>query len=420
MRVVHITNTLEGGAGKAVWRIHERLQERGLQSLVITKQESSPKPVNKLKSLFNQKKNSLLWRWNRLLSKEPLSYTKQNELTYKYSFFSKAENLKISYDYILDAIRDGDLVIFYWLGLDTLNSAAIKDIYQKKKVRMYWFAVDMAPITGGCHYFWDCTGYISGCSNCPVISSGDDFSPKKQLKKKIENLSKVSIGLLASSDMGLTIFKQAKIKYNSYTKIPYPINTDIFNFTSDIENANEFSVFFNAQNINDVRKGWVYFKEYVLQLDSLLANVPNRFIVNLITVHNEIHLAELPHLKNIQFVNYGWADSEESLAKLYKKANLFICTSVEDLSPLMVNEALLCGVPVFGFDNASNKEYIVENLNGSIFAFEDTKGMAEKTINYLTDRTIFKDKLTIRNSVLPLHEKESWFNNYFKKLLNEK
>ena len=54
MRVVHITNTLEGGAGKAVWRIHERLQERGLQSLVITKQESSPKPVNKLKSLFNQ------------------------------------------------------------------------------------------------------------------------------------------------------------------------------------------------------------------------------------------------------------------------------------------------------------------------------------------------------------------------------
>ena len=41
--------------------------------------------------------------------------------------------------------------------------------------------------------------------------------------------------------------------------------------------------------------------------------------------------------------------------------------------------------------------------------------MARKALDYFTDKSVLKDKLTIRNTVLELHEEASWFNNYFKK-----
>ena len=276
----------------------------------------------------------------------------------------------------------------------------------------------MAPITGGCHYFWDCKGYLSDCSSCPAIKTNITFSPKKQLSRKIENFSKITIGLLASSDIGLETMKQAKIKYNSYTKIPYPINTDIFNYTNVTEREEIFKIFFNAQNITDERKGWMYFKEYILFLDKLISTIGRVFKVELITTNEQAHVKELGNLKNISLISFGWANNDESLTKLYQKANLMICTSVEDLSPLMVNEALLCGVPVFGFDNASNREYIYENINGAIFKFGDTQAMAEKTIQYIQNRDLLKDKITIRNSIIEIHQKESWYKNHFMKILN--
>jgi glycosyltransferase involved in cell wall biosynthesis len=213
--------------------------------------------------------------------------------------------------------------------------------------------------------------------------------------------------------------RQAKIKYNSYTKIPYPIDTDIFNYINDTENIKTFRIFFNAQNITDDRKGWTYFKEYILFLDKLINTIDGAFKVELITTNEQTHTKELGSLKNISLISFGWASNDESLAKLYQKANLMVCTSVEDLSPLMVNEALLCGVPVFGFDNASNREYIFETINGAIFKFGDVQAMAEKTIRYVQNRNLLKDKLTIRNSVIQIHHRETWYKNYFVKILND-
>lgn len=414
MKIVNVTYTLEGGAGKAVYRLHERLLDLGISSVLVTKSEQQKAE----RSLFEKAYNSFVYRVNKLI--EMITLSKKKEYDSKYCFFSSSEFVKLPTKYIIDIVEDGDILIFHWIGEGLLNSSAIKRIYKKKKVDMYWFGVDMAPITGGCHYFWDCNGYLNNCSDCPAINSSHSNFARKQLSNKIRNFKHIRIGLLASSDRGIEVMKKAELKYNSYTKIPYPINTDIFTYSNEPESKEYFRIFFNAQNIHDIRKGWNYFKAFILELERLLISEVLNYQIELISVNYESHHAELPNLTKIKFINLGWAHDEKSLAKLYQQSNLMICTSVEDLSPLMVNEALLCGVPVFGFDNASNQEYIVENINGTIFKLGDTKGMVKKTVEYIKDRSIFKDKQTIRDSVLELHQKETWFDNYFTRILHAK
>ena len=413
MKIIHVTYTMEGGAGKAASRIHETLLELGKPSVLIVKNDQ----FNEKQSFIKRKIKSLIYRIKKKLNS--YTHTIPEKFESKYCFFSVSERDVVKSDYILNKIEDGDVVILYWIGRETLNTATIRKIY-KKNVKIFWFGLDMAPVTGGCHYFWDCQEYKKKCSNCPaILDKNQNRFAQKQLSIKTKNLKNIDIGLLASSDIGIEAMKQAAIKFNSYTKIPYPINTDVFTISNQISKENIYRIFFNAQNVNDIRKGWSYFKQYVIQLDRTLNDKKININVELISSSYKNHIEELSNLTCVKIIDFGWADDDKKLSKLYQQANLMICTSVEDLSPLMVNEALLCGVPVFGFDNASNREYIFENINGAIFKFGDISTMAERTIQHIQNRDLLKNKATIRNSILEIHQKETWFRNHFAKILNE-
>ena len=60
------------------------------------------------------------------------------------------------------------------------------EINQKTKAPIALYMMDMATVTGGCHYAWDCKGYLNNCGSCPGIYSDDpnDISRKNLLFKK--------------------------------------------------------------------------------------------------------------------------------------------------------------------------------------------------------------------------------------------
>jgi glycosyltransferase involved in cell wall biosynthesis len=80
----------------------------------------------------------------------------------------------------------------------------------------------------------------------------------------------------------------------------------------------------------------------------------------------------------------------------------------------MVNEALLCGIPVITFNNASNSEYIMNGKNGILIEKYETTLFAKSIFDYVSAKYSFSDAIEIRNSVLHIHEKNNW-NKIFKK-----
>jgi glycosyltransferase involved in cell wall biosynthesis len=174
-----------------------------------------------------------------------------------------------------------------------------------------------------------------------------------------------------------------------------------------------FRIFFSAQNVHDLRKGWKYLKQVIISLDQLLEENKTSTAVELVSVDVASQQSYFDELKHVRFHNTGGAKTTEvELAGLYQLADLFICTSVEDLSPLMVNESLLCGIPVIGFDNASNSEYITNGKNGFLVTPFDTWEMAERVMDVILKNVSFETPAEIRNSVLGLHEKEQWHNTF--------
>jgi glycosyltransferase involved in cell wall biosynthesis len=46
----------------------------------------------------------------------------------------------------------------------------------------------------------------------------------------------------------------------------------------------------------------------------------------------------------------GFIRDDRTLAAAYQAADTFVCPSIEDSGPMMINESLMCGTPVVSFD----------------------------------------------------------------------
>ncbi len=55
--------------------------------------------------------------------------------------------------------------------------------------------------------------------------------------------------------------------------------------------------------------------------------------------------------------------SSETLAKLYSSCDIFLCPSVEDNGPMMINEAVLSGCAIVSFDVGVSQD-LVSDING--------------------------------------------------------
>lgn len=83
--------------------------------------------------------------------------------------------------------------------------------------------LDDAPITGGCHFPWDCLGYTAQCGSCPGIYSNDRYDiTYKQLQQKKELFEKIDISAIATSEGDYLRAKSSSLfKENQSLKCSY-------------------------------------------------------------------------------------------------------------------------------------------------------------------------------------------------------
>jgi len=78
--------------------------------------------------------------------------------------------------------------------------------------------------------------------------------------------------------------------------------------------------------------------------------------------------------------------SENELIKAYQLAHIFICPSLEDSGPLMINQAIMCGTPVVAFNIGSATDLVITGETGYLAKIKDPTDMANG-IDYVLSLT---------------------------------
>ena len=264
----------------------------------------------------------------------------------------KIYNTEELYKKVSDFRPDTIIVLFMQNFITFQNLIELRNKWGN--IPVFITMLDMAPITGGCHYTWNCLGYQDDCTDCSAVPKKYKDFPKKNLKFKQLYAQQGGFYFVYSSDYQKEVINKATIASQSKKfKIPLPTNEDyyynnpkarvIFRAKLDFSET-DIVVFFGAMDLTNPRKGGIYLKEIVKKISSDSA-LPN--LKFLIIGDNHVEFKTIiPNgkLKTLDVI------SPRELPNYYNVADIFLSPSIEDVGPMMVNQSLMCGTRVCAFE----------------------------------------------------------------------
>lgn len=323
-------------------------------------------------------------------------------------------------------MRPDAIVVLY--AKNFLNSENIYQLYRRTGAPIYWFNFDMAPYTGGCHYSWDCTGYQRSCGSCPGLYSTDPYDLTYQnFQYKKAYYDKIDIRIISGSEWQYrqlqksTLFKNSRIKKillginpDIYKPVPKTISREKVNIPADRK-----VIFFGAVHLENKRKGFAYLITALKKLKELVKDNPelDRRILLLIAGQRFDQIEnELP----FEYHYMGMLKGGPEMASAYQAADLFVCPSLHDAGPTMINQSVMCGTPVVSFETGVSLDLVIPGMTGYRARLMDSDEMAAGILRLLT--TPEQDYETLRKNCRELALKlihpqvvlDSWM-----KLINE-
>ena len=138
---------------------------------------------------------------------------------------------------------------------------------------------------------------------------------------------------------------------------------------------NKKVVFFGCSYLDEIRKGMAVLIEALMKIE-------REDIVYLVAGTKSIPL--LPD----NIIHLGKVDLP-TLAKAYQAADIFVCPSLEDSGPQMINMAIMSGVPTVAFEMGVALDIVHTTKTGYRAKWNDAEDLA-KGINYLLDLPVNK------------------------------
>lgn len=244
-----------------------------------------------------------------------------------------------------------DIINLHWINRCSISLSEILNIKNKVLISLH----DMWFLNGTSHYF-------EKRNNTSVLDKYIFRLKKKIFQKKniffishsywmykkalaTPGLCKEKVFLCKYYPINTTLFKPVNEKKKYYLRKKYKIPVD------------KKIVLFSAQNLNDIRKGEMFFYK----------------VANYFSESKKFHFVVIgggslkEKFKGINnYTSFTFLDQPE-LAKFYSLSDIYICTSLLDNLPLTVLEAMSSGLLVISFDNGGTNEvlekcgYIVKN-----------------------------------------------------------
>lgn len=376
--ILHISTSDSGGAGLVAYKFHKAIENMGINSKMLVMEKSTDD-----ESVIQVETNKLIYKIN---SKKRKLEEKIGLINSKYYFYDKM-NYSVNSDEVLERYIDfkPDVIVLGWIT-NFVDLKIIKKIANRYQCKVFWYIMDMAPITGGCHIIWDCSGYKNKCIDCPAVKFPFNKLPRKNYKNKIKFLKNLNIELLYTVPWVEELLNQSPL-YRDSSKhfMPVFFKEELFNINNNtlrkkysIPNDKKV-ILFGANTLEDKRKGFKYFLKSLKKLQN---NCDINNILIVLIGKGDLDLKKMGI--NINFKNFGFIKTQKELSEIYKISDLFVSPVLADIGPSMVIESMLCGVPCVSFNQGVAQDIIQHMESGYIAEFKNSDDIA-KGINYVLD-----------------------------------
>lgn len=391
MKIVHFAASDKGGAGIAAVRYHNSLKTLGYDSTLYLKtkhgiykdqdiiqlclkKEKKQIILSFIKRILHILFNNRIERKIYSLFYKPKPKTKiENEIKNAYCFYNEKDAItKGCFPGVENLIGDEhiDIIFIHWMS-GYLNTYDMKRLYEKTHARFIFTMMDIEPVTGGCHYPWNCKEYTRNCFNCPALPYEKQSLAVIQHTARELNLNYIHPDVMLDSKFDLEHAVNSTINFRKTFFCYYPIDEKIFYPSKKETNKKQITIFSIGNQMNDYRKGGRFVMEILFELDRKI-----NFDITFLCIHkSDFSYYTYNH---ITFEEFEFCENVEDLANVYRRADYFLCTAIEDAAPMMLMEALMCGLPTVSFDISLAKALIENEKDGYVVPLYNSKLFAEK------------------------------------------
>jgi glycosyltransferase involved in cell wall biosynthesis len=401
--IVLLSTYDSGGAGEAFFRITYALRNLGYNALLLVKHKTKNEPfvLQVSNSLAEPESfvargvhkvyNKISYEVDQLLKRKRTVQTWDTDPDYY--FYNADENIEFVASESIKELMPAqvDLIVIGWASY-FINTNNMRELSLATQAPVYWLTTDMEPMTGGCHYAWNCSGYTKDCSNCPAIVVPElKQKAHHNLKIKLKNLQEGNIKVLAGSEwcrqqaLNSTLFQNQDsilllnglIDQNIFNNHCRDIAKQVFGLSNDVK-----LIFTGSTFTRDRRKGIDYLVKALQHMHSQMT-LPEQAATKIMVAGNYVLENEFVQQIPFEVIPVDFIKDDRLLSLAYQAADLFVCSSIEDSGPMMVNEALACGTPVVGFDLGFVASIVQHGQNGFRVPLKNTQIMAEYMLTVL-------------------------------------
>ena len=357
MKILNLTKSHKGGAGRAVYRLHRGLVLSGVDSYMLTHETKHPDPTvlgpsHKISKAVHTVR--LPARVDRLALH--LS-SKNSSASFASSWYPDGLHSQVTK-------IDPDIINLNWVCKGFMRIETIG----KFNKPLIWTLLDMWPFTGGCFYTQGCTRYSQSCGQCPQLGSTreNDLS-RKVWHRKAQALEKLDLTIVSPSTWLSDCARESSLFKNLPIKtIPYGLDTASFKPINQQEARKALNLPLDKQLVlfgavkatSDPRKG---FQLLCPALEKLhYSGWQDKLEIAVFGASAEDATTQFS-LK----ANYlGFFYDDLSLAMLYSAADVMVVPSLQEAFGQTASEALACGTPVVAFDQTGVAEIVDHKETG--------------------------------------------------------
>jgi glycosyltransferase involved in cell wall biosynthesis len=343
-----------GGASKAAHRLHTCLQASGHQSTMMVRYKQADDPtIVTAEAIWPSRGQQVLGLMTKIIKK-------QAHATYRFNF-DRADNIPLRN---LLPLPQGavDIICLNWIT-DLLTTRLVEQIAHYYSCPVVWVMMDQEPVTGGCHYSFGCRGFTGQCGNCPQLRphSKNDVSHRLWQSKR-DHLTSLPLSFVAPTRWVHNKIRESSL-FSSHriADIPLSIDDTVFKPRSrqlarELLNVPPHSkvIFFGAWSFDDPRKGISKLYE---ALDYVKAHLSGKDAENVVLLSAGRRGGERRAFP-FPVVHLGFIRDDLTLALAYQAADIFVNPTIEDAGPMMISEAMMCGVPVVSFDTGGAADVV--------------------------------------------------------------
>jgi len=353
MNILQInTADIKGGAGKVAYCLQNELEKQGHRStLLVSRKYSHDNNIKLIRPDNNFRR--------RILKK--ITYYLANDL----DFFPSEHILKIP------EFKNADIVHCHNLHTNYFDLSTLERISAVKPV--VWTFHDMWPITAHCAHSFDGPLKENGFFTCPSL---DIYPPiawhnERYLERKKDKIYRKSkFHIVTPSKWLAEKTKESILKDSPLSVIYNGIDTSVFSPSDRLKSRKQLDLPLDKNIILIVAKrgqsnpwkGGNYAQEAI----EAFRDDSRAFFVDLGGDTNQ-------NSNNIKTVSY--ISNPTILAKYYSSADMLLYPSIADNCPLVVLEAMACGLPVIAFNTGGIPELVEHKVNGYIAKYKNANDL---------------------------------------------